>query len=1162
MAKLVKLIDKPKLFSPQVARSSISRAGTVQLQDLGRDRYTNAGSTSSFRYDNPGTGIKSTQEIPVDFSRFENHTFFSSAVIKTNVAFDKIINDFPFDGTEKDLEVFEDGLTGWEKYVLGRFPTYTGYLFFSGNQNTHVVVQNSSGYLFPGTSKDSEGSGVLDTNDSSFSIESFLFIPAESNSRQVICQRQSSDGVGFNIGLESDASTSKCGLIFHVKDSVNVMSASVDVPKGSFFQFCAAYDARPGQGDLKIFYNAKQVVSSSNSVDSLELIAGTAPLTIGSGSTFLGWVPQQTLSGAMEDFRFFSDYRTPESQTLGMKQSVFQDGNMNLYFKFNEPTGSYGLEDVLLDSSGNSLHSRIQNYSDYDRTQPVGQGPLTNENESLTPILYPNFTAVSNLNADLLLSASLYDAENPNLITKLVPPHYFLDGQNFQGLGSLEGSINDAYTSLSIPGTGILGQTQIMMSLLFVWSKHFDEMKIFIDSISNSLSVDYDTENTIPDKILPFLADYYGFTLPNIFSFANTDQYVKGINVNAEDIRAVAPLKEVQNQIWRRILTNLQEITKTKGTKQSIRSIMLAAGIDPDSVFKIREYGGPSKTSLSGLRQNRTEVSAMLDMSGTLRSTSSTNSQGFGNNNPYLISTYLSASRTSLGAPYSNGSFNSGYSNSNNDGILTKHSFTYEGIYSWRDQDYKFTTQSLARIEVTGSDAPSSQVGLVMNLVAVSGSSGSLNLLVNPYSPGSTIKLTLTGANIFDGDKWNICFGRANTYGDSTKSYRYTNKYPEYFLRCAKQSFGKIVEYHTISTASSAEPNVPWSLPGYYSANDNALTTQSTLLRRAPFIVIGSQSIPAHSSYFLNASSDPLARETLFNGNVAKVRFWSKKLDDEEWKEHVRNFKSLGVSNPSVNFNFTPTTTGSFEKLRIDADIDQVVTMSDASGRIEIFDFSQNEIDINGTGSFFHLYGYGFEPDKRVIKPAEFNYSFLSPTFDLSQTDEKVRVRSLLDLSSEYPYAQPAPIYEVPIGEYPEDDNRFSIEYSSVGALNEDIIRIFSSLDFFDNALGSTEVMFSDGYPDLENLRKVYFNRLEDKMNLTQFFQVFKWFDSSFSDLFYQILPRKTKFLGVNFVVESHVLERHKLMYMFDDIYLDDRTRTTVGSSTDIFTIDGTTTKF
>ena len=35
------------------------------------------------------------------------------------------------------------------------------------------------------------------------------------------------------------------------------------------------------------------------------------------------------------------------------------------------------------------------------------------------------------------------------------------------------------------------------------------------------------------------------------------------------------------------------------------------------------------------------------------------------------------------------------------------------------------------------------------------------------------------------------------------------------------------------------------------------------------------------------------------------------------------------------------------------------------------------------------------------------------------------------------------------------------------------------------------------------------------------------------------LVPRKVNFLGVNFVVESHVLERHKFKYLFENMYLN-----------------------
>ena len=112
------------------------------------------------------------------------------------------------------------------------------------------------------------------------------------------------------------------------------------------------------------------------------------------------------------------------------------------------------------------------------------------------------------------------------------------------------------------------------------------------------------------------------------------------------------------------------------------------------------------------------------------------------------------------------------------------------------------------------------------------------------------------------------------------------------------------------------------------------------------------------------------------------------------------------------------------------------------------------------------------------------------------------------------------------------------MDFSVVDTLNEDIINLFSSLDFFDDSIGSPNLVFSETYPDLEQMQKIYFNRLTEKINIKSFFEFFKWFDSVFEDLIYQVIPRKTSFMGVNFVIESHMLERHKMRYGFDQQWL------------------------
>jgi hypothetical protein len=105
---------------------------------------------------------------------------------------------------------------------------------------------------------------------------------------------------------------------------------------------------------------------------------------------------------------------------------------------------------------------------------------------------------------------------------------------------------------------------------------------------------------------------------------------------------------------------------------------------------------------------------------------------------------------------------------------------------------------------------------------------------------------------------------------------------------------------------------------------------------------------------------------------------------------------------------------------------------------------------------------------------------------------------------------------------------------------------MFSTLDSIDNAIGAPELVFSPDYPDMERLRNVYFNRIREKLNFKEFFEFFRWFDTSIGTFIEQLIPRKTNFKGTNFVIESHMLERHKLEYFHNEIYLGDSDRSRI----------------
>ena len=131
--------------------------------------------TSSYRYDDPGNPLKSTQQLNIDWANFENHTFFNSAEAKVNMAFEQIINNYPFDGTVDELFNFEDRLTGYEKYVLGAIPQYTGFLNF--NKSQFVTVQDRAGSLYPSLSRITDARAILDPGVGPFAFEMHIYVP-------------------------------------------------------------------------------------------------------------------------------------------------------------------------------------------------------------------------------------------------------------------------------------------------------------------------------------------------------------------------------------------------------------------------------------------------------------------------------------------------------------------------------------------------------------------------------------------------------------------------------------------------------------------------------------------------------------------------------------------------------------------------------------------------------------------------------------------------------------------------------------------------------------------------------------------------------------------------------------------------------------------------
>ena len=1103
--------------------------------------------TGSFDFSAPGSPLSSTQQLPIDWSRFERHTFFDSAESKVNVAFDTFINYFPFDSTVEEINKYIDGLTGYERYLFDNlWPKSLGYLHFSGTQKdedpangyaaslgTHINVVDQAGYLYPSISSRQDAAPIIDFSTSPFTCAFHINIPNRPvpTYNSVVLQKISPNHHGFSIFLkDSAASSPTTDVVFLLSSGSMALSASAAFSKSSDkFEHCAVVLSRKTNENpqLLIYKDAVLVGTSSQTANIGRLDFVTASLSIGSGSNhYLGtystnFESKTTLSGTLDDLRIYgSEKNVNEIKSIASGSLTF-GSDLLAYYKFNEATGSYDNNSVVLDHSGNSLHGRITNFNSTLRDTTWGDQtlsyPIKNENVEYSPVLFPTFPPLATLNSRLLVSASNYDANNPNLITRMIPRHYLEEEASQMGFSNAKAGLGNAYSNTAdFPGGGKIGSPQLIASLLFMWAKFFDEVKLFIDHFGSMLRIDYDDSGTIADVMLPFFAKYYGIQLPNMFADATIDQYLRGNDILSSAGRSQYSLAKIQAIIWRRILINVQDAMRSKGTIHGIKAIMRATGIEPDSMFRFRESGGSRELNLNTSRIYRNQTSSMLKFS----------------NDGTLVSPFLSGSRIEVGTPEPRGTFVEkstykphGISNWVWDGLLTSGSWTTEFIVKSK-RPALITSMSLSRMLTSGTSGQT----LIANCVGVGAGetlttkTGSLSVFHRPSSDATigTLELVLTGTNIFDGDVWHVSYGR-QSHSALTSSY---------FLRAGKQSNGELVKYAEIyKTASFTNSGVSPKVYDFYSSGSHQLNGSGS------FLQFGTGSIDTSSTAGLNSTSGvpSHAKVMNFSGSIGRVRFWSKALTEVETKEHIRNFTSLGVENPLLNFGFVNQKSGSFERLRVDAQCDQEVTQSDGAGRLVVFDYSQN---------MFHMTGTNFSATSDVIKPQDFQYSSLNPKFDERSATNKIRIAGYSrDSNVELYKTLKSPVRNIPLGTPVEDDTKFSIEISTSKALNDDILVLLGSLELFNDALGSPELMFASEYPDLESLRDVYFNRLTDKINYKNLLSFYKWVDTTIGFLIETMVPSNTSFQGLNFVIESHMLERNKMRYLQEDIYLGENDR-------------------
>jgi hypothetical protein len=192
-------------------------------------------------------------------------------------------------------------------------------------------------------------------------------------------------------------------------------------------------------------------------------------------------------------------------------------------------------------------------FIDYNFTFPLNSDGYNLDTESIN---YVDFLET------LFGVGDLYDEYKSNLIIRKFIPKTLID---FDGTDSFKSE-----------------------SILKVYGKEIDEIKLFIDSLMSINTVSYDKINNIPDTLIKNLARTLGWKAQNIIN--NKDLLASVFaNDKSGDTDIIASLAEVDIELWRRLTINTSWFLKSKGTRKALETIFSFIGA-PDYLIAIDEH--------------------------------------------------------------------------------------------------------------------------------------------------------------------------------------------------------------------------------------------------------------------------------------------------------------------------------------------------------------------------------------------------------------------------------------------------------------------------------------------------------------------------------------------------------------------------------------------
>ncbi len=685
----------------------------------------------------------------------------------------------------------------------------------------------------------------------------------------------------------------------------------------------------------------------------------------------------------------------------------------------------------------------------------------------------------------MLLSASLFDKQNQNRLSKLLPTFIsdnntniqfklFLDmvGQHFDHIWTYIKHVTEINDTHHVRG---VSQELVYVVLKALGIETFDQFE-------NANLIEY-----ILGQGTTYSAVEEGGVIGDGFTIDATplntyDAPVGQTLITASNDGSV-PKQEIVKRVWKRLYHNAPHLLKTKGTERGLRALMSCYGV-PSSILNVKEFGGPTrdKTQYKTFTYDKDSLAYQAKQTfGNVDGVIQTNWPGSENVLPTTTNTYI----------YGDGT--------GNDLALNLSASAKTITFRVRPE---YTTGTTISTTTTGdptadqmlfrasAGANSLANSLVLTLRAYTGDdiyepNDSTDFAILDFYEDNTLKASTEPFPAYNGNFWNIFLGT-----NGTKESDSEVKFGAYQANFNKNVFSYTASY----TQTEAERAATWGDPYYNNENNAPLD----------LIRIGAEGPSATQGAWGNLG---------FSGSLQEIVYYWHQSGSFEMLTHETLTKQAltpfmyAGNHPSSSYNEVifrmplgsnnQQAPACFESFHPDIEQTYVTSM----------------LANSGNGSLTQI-----EETHHLVTP---------DTVGRSMTNKKVRIDNTTEVNDDWLSTlsrTETSLFDI----QPPDYEDLGVYLSPANEINEDIIYTLGGFrldDYIGSPLPSAQT--SQFYPDLKELKNYYFRKVDKKYNYFDYIKLIQQLDHTLFKLIEQFVPARAN-LKTGLLIEPHYLERTK----------------------------------